>query len=196
MHHKHLIIAVISDLVLLNHVAQSKNVGNHFLIVPPVHMISQHDCMFVHSMVPPLLFSCMLWLDLKVDSTRAGSWIRSIVDWLSKSITFLKSSLILVPCICLKSFAIHSSNSIAIHFTPICVNWNPSSNWKCKSSSSDSESDKSESCMLVIWGCVKAFFRFLVSLASFLTLCTMLVLSLLLATACFLQLNDGCRFSL
>jgi hypothetical protein len=48
-------------------------------------------------MVPPLLFSLMLWLDLKVDFTRAGSQIRSIVDWLSKSITFLRSSLILVP---------------------------------------------------------------------------------------------------
>jgi hypothetical protein len=46
---------------------------------------------FFTSMVPPLLFSVMLWLDLKVDSTRAGgSQIRSIVDWLSKSINLLE----------------------------------------------------------------------------------------------------------
>jgi hypothetical protein len=48
MHHKHLIVAVLSDSVLLNHIAQSKNVGNGFLIIPHVHMISQHDCLFVH----------------------------------------------------------------------------------------------------------------------------------------------------
>jgi hypothetical protein len=39
---------------------------------------------FFTSMVLPLLFNLMLWLDLKVDSTRAGSQIRCIVDWLSK----------------------------------------------------------------------------------------------------------------
>jgi hypothetical protein len=62
------------------------------------------------------------------------------------------------------------------------MNWNPSSNWKCESSSSDSESNKLESCLHVIWSWVKAFFRFLVSLVSFLMLCTMLELSLSLAT--------------
>jgi hypothetical protein len=35
----------------------------------------------------------MLWLDLKVYSTRAGSQIRSIVDWLFKSIAFLRFDL-------------------------------------------------------------------------------------------------------
>jgi hypothetical protein len=38
---------------------------------------------------------------------------------------------------------------------------------------------------------VKAFFKFLVFLASFLTLCTMLALSSSLATAAFEQLDDG-----
>jgi hypothetical protein len=38
---------------------------------------------------------------------------------------------------------------------------------------------------------VKAFFKFLVSLASFLTLCAMLVLSSSLVTAAFVQLDDG-----
>jgi hypothetical protein len=82
---------------LLDHVAQIENVPNCLFIIPYVHMISWHDCLFFTSMVPPLLFSRMLWLDLRVDSTRAGSQIRSIVDWLFKSITFLRSSLILVP---------------------------------------------------------------------------------------------------
>ena len=59
---------------------------------------------FFTSMVPPLPFSHMLWLDLKVDSTRAGSRIRSIVDWLSKRITFLRSSLIPMPWACLKGW--------------------------------------------------------------------------------------------
>jgi cell division FtsZ-interacting protein ZapD len=38
---------------------------------------------FFTSMVQPLLFSLMLWLDLKVDSTRAGSQIRSIASGLA-----------------------------------------------------------------------------------------------------------------
>jgi hypothetical protein len=42
-----LIIAVISDSVLLNHIAQRENVGNGFLIIPHMHMISQHDCLFL-----------------------------------------------------------------------------------------------------------------------------------------------------
>jgi hypothetical protein len=48
MYHKHLIVAVVSDLVLLNHVAQRENVGNGFLIVPHLHMISWHDCLFLY----------------------------------------------------------------------------------------------------------------------------------------------------
>jgi hypothetical protein len=48
MHHKHLIVAVVSDLVLLNDISQSKNVGNCFLIVPHMCIISQHDCLLVH----------------------------------------------------------------------------------------------------------------------------------------------------
>jgi hypothetical protein len=48
VHHKHLIIAVIGDSVLLNHIAQRENVGNGFLIIPHVRMISQHDCLFFH----------------------------------------------------------------------------------------------------------------------------------------------------
>ncbi len=38
---------------------------------------------FFTSMVPPLLFSLMLWQDLKVDSIRAGSQIRSIASGLA-----------------------------------------------------------------------------------------------------------------
>ena len=49
MHHNHLIIAVISDLVLLNHIAQRENDGNGFLIIPHMHVISQYDdCLFFH----------------------------------------------------------------------------------------------------------------------------------------------------
>ncbi len=48
MHHKHLIIAVISDSVLFNHVAQRENVGNGFLIVPHMHVKSWHDCLFLY----------------------------------------------------------------------------------------------------------------------------------------------------
>jgi hypothetical protein len=59
----------------------------------------------------------------------------------------------------------------------------------------DLESDKSESCLPVFCSCVKAFFKFLVSLASFLMLCAMLALSSCLATAVFVQLDDGCPFS-
>jgi hypothetical protein len=40
----------------------------------------------------------------------------------------------------------------------------------------------------------KAFFKFLVSLASFLMLCAMLALSSSLAAAAFVQLDDGCPF--
>jgi hypothetical protein len=42
-----------------------------------MRMISRHDCLFFTSMFLPLLFSLMLWLDLKVDSTRAGSQMSS-----------------------------------------------------------------------------------------------------------------------
>jgi hypothetical protein len=48
MHHKHLIVAVISDSVLLNHIAQRENVGNGFLVLSHMHMISQHDCLCFH----------------------------------------------------------------------------------------------------------------------------------------------------
>jgi hypothetical protein len=49
MHHKHLIVAVITDSVLLvNHIAQRENVGNSFLIVPHMRMISWHDYLFLY----------------------------------------------------------------------------------------------------------------------------------------------------
>ena len=90
------------------------------------------------SIVPPLLFRRMVESLLKIFATIYLLHMRSIVNWLSKSMTSLRSSLILlfVACVCLKIFAMRGSN-----FSLNCVKCNPVWKWELLSWS---KSDKSE----------------------------------------------------
>jgi hypothetical protein len=45
VYHKHLIITIVSDSVLLDDIAQSDDIGDGFLVVPHVRMIARHLCL-------------------------------------------------------------------------------------------------------------------------------------------------------
>jgi hypothetical protein len=49
MDHKHLIVTVVGDTVLLDDIAQwSKYIGHGVLVIPHVRMIARHLCLFGH----------------------------------------------------------------------------------------------------------------------------------------------------
>ena len=155
--YKHLVITIIIDSILLYDISQSNNIGDGSLAKINVFVVTRHFALWVTNIDPPLLLSCILLLDLNIYATSSGLQNKFIVDWLSKSMISLRSSLLLTSCAWLKSFEIRGSNS---WFN--CVNWNPQSTiWKCEFSSSLLSSDRSEYDSCSCWNCVKYFFVFL-----------------------------------
>jgi hypothetical protein len=106
---EHAIIAVVRDSILLDNIAQGKYVCDGLFVKPYIAMITSHFALCLTVIDPPLLFSFIAVLDLKTFFTRFGLQIRSMVDWLSKRMISLRSSVTLLPCACLNSWAILGS---------------------------------------------------------------------------------------
>jgi hypothetical protein len=64
---KHIIVTIIRKAILMDQIAQSDDVGDG-------------SCLRVTTIVPPLIFSLMLVVDLQVLLTKAALQKRSIVD--------------------------------------------------------------------------------------------------------------------
>ena len=139
-------------------------------------------------MVPPLLFYRIFVFDLVVFSTKAWLQKISIVDYISRIISSLNSSLVFIPALhpelYLKIFAIQGSNYLLN-----CANWKPllptlrSGNWKWEASPSSSESDRPDSASFSCYSWVLTMVKnlsfslhhfqyFLCSLCCYLSLCS------------------------
>jgi hypothetical protein len=144
-------------------------------------------------MVSLLLFSLMLELYLLIFLTKAELQKRSIANWLSKSMTSRRSSLIVEPA-CLKSFTIIGSNCLSTY-----ANWRSASISKCDASSSHYHSEISDSasfnCASWVLTVANAFLMDLMSFLSFLILLAVLAKDLSSLSFDFLgKCVAGCPF--
>jgi hypothetical protein len=117
VYNKHQIITIICDVILIYQIAQCNDIGdglvmNHTVLLYPITVAFR-----VTTMVQPLLLSCILDSDLLILLTKAALQKRSIVDWLLRRMTSLRSSCIEEPA-CFNSLVILGSN-----FVSSCVNW-------------------------------------------------------------------------
>ena len=72
MDYKILVFNIISDSILLYDVAQSNNICDGFFAKPNVFVVTRHFALWVNTIVPLLLLSCIVLLDLNVYTTSAG----------------------------------------------------------------------------------------------------------------------------
>ena len=77
--YEHIVLTIIGDPILLYEVAQSYDVGDGSLDEPNIFVIARHFPLWVNTMVPPLLLSFMLLLDLYVSDNSAWLQKKSIV---------------------------------------------------------------------------------------------------------------------
>jgi hypothetical protein len=69
--YEHAIVAIVRDSVLLDNTSQAKYVGDGLLVIPYISVITSHIALWLTVMEPPLLFSCISVLDLKILFTRS-----------------------------------------------------------------------------------------------------------------------------
>ena len=78
--YKHLVITIISEPILLYDISQRNNISDSSLAKPIFGWQPAIFALWVTTIVPPLLLSCILLLDLNVSATSAGLQNKYIVD--------------------------------------------------------------------------------------------------------------------